>query len=301
MKLRLSAAPRTAYLARGPASRACRQLPQPVLVENLRPELLRLGQFRARGVARDHVVGLLRDRARDLAAGALDETLGLASCEVGQGAREHEGLAVERYALGTALGLVELEAQASLAQALHQPLRGLLGELLLDLRRGYRPDALDLLDLLRIGGHQRVHRAEVLRQRLRSDVADPGKPDGEEDHRKGHLLRLLDRRDEIVGGDLAEAVERHELLSGEVVDVGLIGDQALVEEAVGELLAEALDVHHPHEVLQELEGLPRAATPVRADREDGVLGLDRRRAAGRALRGWLGLAKPLALSLLDQG
>src|SRR3954449_6766268 len=141
MKLRLSAAPRTAYLARGPASRARRQLPQAILVEDLRPELLRLGQFRARGVARDHVVGLLRDRARDLAAGALDETLGLASCEVGQGAREHEGLAVERPALGTALGLVELEAQASLAQALHQPLRGLLGELLLDLRRGYRPDA----------------------------------------------------------------------------------------------------------------------------------------------------------------
>ena len=70
----------------------------------------------------------------------------------------------------------------------------------------------------------------------------------------------------------------------ELVDVGDVGDQAFLQEAQRLLLAEAVDVHRAlaDEVLDVLEGLAGAAGPVGADREDRVLGLDRRRAAGRA-------------------
>ena len=52
------------------------------------------------------------------------------------------------------------------------------------------------------------------------------------------------------------------------------------------LLAQPLDVHRPaaHEVLDGLEQLAGAAGAVGADRPDAALGLDRRRAARRALR-----------------
>ena len=51
--------------------------------------------------------------------------------------------------------------------------------------------------------------------------------------------------------------------SVQLVDVRHVLDQALVEEAVGVLLAQPLDVHRPlgHEVLDRLEQLARAARP----------------------------------------
>ena len=56
----------------------CRPAPSPQfeqagLVEDLDAELLGLGELRAGAVPGDHVVGPLRDRAGDLAAGALDQ------------------------------------------------------------------------------------------------------------------------------------------------------------------------------------------------------------------------------------
>ena len=50
-----------------------KQRPQAGFVEDLGPQLLGLGELRARALAGDHVVGLLRDRAGDLAAGPLDQ------------------------------------------------------------------------------------------------------------------------------------------------------------------------------------------------------------------------------------
>ena len=57
---------------------AGQQPPEPVLVEDRDAELLRLRQLRAGALAGDEVVGLLRDRARGLAAGGADRLLRLA-------------------------------------------------------------------------------------------------------------------------------------------------------------------------------------------------------------------------------
>ena len=87
----------------------------------------------------------------------------------------------------------------------------------------------------------------------------------------GCALGRLDRLDEVARRGLAEPLQRRELLGREVVDVRLVADQPLLQEARGELLPEPLDVHHCREVLDVLEDLPRAAAPVRADGEHGVL------------------------------
>ena len=55
-----------------------------------------------------------------------------------------------------------------------------------------------------------------------------------------------------------------------------------LQEAAGVLLAEPVDVHRAHEVLDRLEDLARAAGAIGADRPDALLRLDRRGAAGRA-------------------
>ena len=181
-------------------------------------------------------------------------------------------------------------------------LRGpLVGERLGDLLRHDRADALDLLDLLGVGALQLGDRAEVHRQRLGGDVADAGQAEGVEDALERAPPRGVDRRDQVAGRDLAEALELHQLVLVEVVDVADVGDQALLEEAQRLLLAEPVDVHRPlaDEVLDVLEGLPGAAGAVRADREDGVLGLHRLGAAGGAFLRRLRLARAL-LAFLGQ-
>ena len=63
-------------------------------VEDLGPELLGLGQLRARVVAGDDVVGLLRDRVDDLAARRLDQRRRLLAGQVLEGAGQDQGLAL---------------------------------------------------------------------------------------------------------------------------------------------------------------------------------------------------------------
>src|SRR4249919_524143 len=123
------------------------QLLEAALVDHLRAELLGLRQLRAGAVARDHIVGLLRDRVDDLSAREPDQPGGLLAAEVGQGARQHERLAVERAALLAALRGIELHPQARPAEPLDQLPGAFLRELFVDLLGEDRTDALGLLDV----------------------------------------------------------------------------------------------------------------------------------------------------------
>jgi hypothetical protein len=82
---------------------------------------------------------------------------------------------------------------------------------------------------------------------------------------------------------------RHELLGRQPVEVAGGDDQAGALQDVDLLLAEALDVHRAlrGEVLEQLPA-PRRALPVRAAREHLALALDRRRGARRAGAGGCG-------------
>ena len=68
------------------------------------------------------------------------------------------------------------------------------------------------------------------------------------------FLRLLDRGDRIAGRDLAVAVELHQLLLRQPVEVGHRGDDPLAPQPPDELLPYALDVHcRLHPVDERLE------------------------------------------------
>ena len=66
--------------------------------------------------------------------------------------------------------------------------------------------------------------------------------------------------EQLVGADLGEALEREQLLAGERVEVGGVGDQPVRGELADRALAEALDVHRPArgEVDDPLVALVRA-------------------------------------------
>src|SRR5689334_10253719 len=120
-----------------------------------------------------------------------------------------------------------------------------------------------------------VDRAEVVGQRLRCDEPDARQPERVEHPFEGPRAGGVDRGDEVPRRGLAEALHLHQPLLGQVVDVGDVGDQALVEEDGGLLFPQPLDVHRAlgDEVFDVLPVLPRAAAPVRADRPDRALPL----------------------------
>ena len=158
---------------------------QTFFVDDLGAQLFRLRHLRA-GIGAGHdVVGLLRDRVGHLAPRALDQRRRLLAGQVGKGAGEDNCLALQRPPGDAPLGGVLLELQALGAQLLDQLHGALVGERLGYLLRHHRADALDLLDLLRIGRPQRVDRAEVIDQRLGGHVADPGQAEREQDPLEG--------------------------------------------------------------------------------------------------------------------
>ena len=65
--------------------------------------------------------------------------------------------------------------------------------------------------------------------------------------RQRPCLRPLDPREQLVGADLGETLESQQLLGGQRVDVGRIGDEPGVAELEDRALAEALDVHRARE------------------------------------------------------
>ena len=195
------------------ASRAApRQRPQAGFVEDLGPEFLRLGELRARVVAGDHVVGLLRDRVDDLAAGGLDQRRRLLAGEVRRGFRSGPGSSLRAAALARrSEGSSSSRRPFSRSFSISSQVASSASDSAIWTRHD-RPDALDLLDLLGIGGVEGVDRAEVVGQRLGRHVADAGQPEGVEDALEGPAARGVDRREEVAGRDLAEALEPDEVL-----------------------------------------------------------------------------------------
>src|SRR6185503_19245572 len=103
---------------------------------------------------------------------------------------------------------------------------------------------------------------------------------------EGLLLGALDRLDEVLGRFALEALEWLHAVDREAVDIRERTHEALVVEALHELLAEALDVHRSlrGEVLERLEDLAGAVEAVGAPGPDLPLGLHRLGAASRASR-----------------
>src|SRR3954463_5795293 len=85
---------------------------EPALVEPGHPEALGLLELGARRRARYEVVGLLRHRRGDLAAGGVDALGGLLAGEVGERAGEHERLAGQRALARRRAGLLEARVRA---------------------------------------------------------------------------------------------------------------------------------------------------------------------------------------------
>src|ERR1700760_3956816 len=113
----------------------------------------------------------------------------------------------------------------------------------------------------------------------------PAVSGGEGPGGKGPPLGALERRDEPLRRDLAEALELDQLLLGQSIEVTCRLDELLLLPHRDLLLPQPVDVHRAarDEVLEQLPSAPRTYG-VRALRENGTLRLDCRRAAERALR-----------------
>src|SRR4029453_1118394 len=107
----------------------------------------------------------------------------------------------------------------------------------------------------------------------------------------------LDRRDGVARRDLAVAVELHQALLREAVQVRHRGDDPLAPEPADELLADALDVHRRLDPVDQGLEAPRLALRVRAAVHDLALGLHD---LGPAKRTRFGHAKALRTLLPGQ-
>ena len=100
-------------------------------------------------------------------------------------------------------------------------------------------------------------------RRASASLADgprPLMPSAVSSRGSGRSFEPAMRGEQLLGADLGEALEPEQLLGGERVDVGRIGDQPGVAELEHGALAEALDVHRParREVDDPLVALERA-------------------------------------------
>jgi hypothetical protein len=130
----------------------------------------------------------------------------------------------------------------------------LVGEPLGDRFRALRADPFDLLDLLLRGGQQPVDVLEVAREIDRGDPADVRDVEPEEDAVERDLLRRVDRLDCVRRRDLAVALELHQLLLRQPVQVRNRAHDSQVPQSTYGLLTDALDVgRRLHPVDQRLE------------------------------------------------
>ena len=111
----------------------------------------------------------------------------------------------------------------------------------------------------------------------RRPLAD--EPDAEAVEKPAQLPGLagFDLQEQVVGRFVGHALESDQLVAAlaQVIEVGEVAHEALLEELVDEHVAEPLDVHRvaPREVAQPLLDLRRAGR-VRAAPVDLALGLD---------------------------
>ena len=123
---------------------------------------------------------------------------------------------------------------------------------------------------------QPVDVLEVAREVLRRHPADVGDVQAEQHAVERHLLRRLDRLDRVRRRDLAVALELHQLLLRQPVELRQRADEARVPEPAHRLLADALDVRgRLHPVDQRLEPARRTGA-VRAAVHRLALRLDDR-------------------------
>ena len=138
-------------------------------------------------------------------------------------------------------------------------------------------------DLLGRGGQQRVDRAEVRGEVAARDLADALDADREQHAARTGARASLDRADEVGGRGLPDALELHQPLGRQLVDVGRRPHEARSWSCADLLLPEAVDVHRAaRDPVAEQLPLALRAQAVGAAGEDGALGLDRRGVAGRA-------------------
>ena len=73
-------------------------------IENRDLQAFGFAQFASSGFTRHQIVGLFADAAAHLSAGRFNQRFGVAAAEVGERAREHQGLALQD-AVGVSSGL----------------------------------------------------------------------------------------------------------------------------------------------------------------------------------------------------
>src|SRR5581483_9720064 len=245
--------------------------------------LLRFRELRlARLLADDEAAGLCGDGVGDLRAARLQRGLRLVAREPFERAG-HDVRAAGERAFDGPLFLARLEAQTQVAQLVDDTAVLVVAEPFRDRLRAFGTDALGLDELLLGGVHERVDVAEVPRECLRGHPAYIGDVQPEEHARERDGLRRLDRGDRVAGADLAVAVELHQLVAREPVQLGDGTDETELPQAPHRLFANAVDVrrgHHP--VDQRLEPA-RWARAVGAAVHGLSLGLHHLGAAQRAV------------------
>ena len=128
------------------------------------------------------------------------------------------------------------------------------------------PTSGTVLEPGRVGRHQRLEIAEMTRQGARRRLADLPDAEGVEETGESRRLASGQRREHVRRGFVAQAREPRELPVRQPIEIADIGDEALLDELVDELVAETPDVHRPPggEVPEALLALGRAAQLARA-------------------------------------
>ena len=155
------------------------------------------------------------------------------------------------------------------------------------------PDAVDRRDLLDRRGGDLVDRSERVGERARRRRADVADAEAVQQPIDRAILRGGDRRLQVRDGAVLEVRQLADLLVGQGEDVGLIGDQPLLEQLLRGALAQVLDVHRA--AAREVDDAPPdlgRALQVRAARDRLALGADDRRPAVGAVAGITNLRSP---------
>ena len=118
-----------------------------------------------------------------------------------------------------------------------------VGEKFHDALRDPRPDFVDFFKFLRAGFHDRVQRAEMLRQKLCGALANKPCPQTVNDALKRKPLGGFDLRQHVFRRLLAHALELQQVVFCQLVEIGDILDQASFGKLIYQGIAEAVDIH----------------------------------------------------------
>ena len=169
-----------------------------------------------------------------------DERLGLVAREARERAGEHKGLARKAQILrGFRAGHVDACVFQAFDEVAGLPVR----EPALQELRGDLADVIHGGQLFDRGVHQRVHRAEALREHTRGLCADLADAKGAEQLGKIVLLGAVNGGDGVLRALEAHAVELCKRLYVETVKVGRLADKPGVHQLLEQRGADAVNVH----------------------------------------------------------